>query len=175
MAKESLIAEFFAQRETILQACWAHQLWSRRKLSTTDGRTLEVIFQGWLNMGAGPDFTEARIKIEDSECFGDVEIHVDPSSWRAHGHHKDSGYDRVVLHVVLESVGERGRASVMGRDVPVFEILPHVSLSSLNFMRNPDAMLKQYEQLPGRCGLRAASSEPDKVNRVIAHAAEFRR
>ena len=82
MAKEVLVAEFLAQRETILQACWAHQLWSTQKLRTADGRRLEVIFQGWLNKGPGPDFTEARPKIGDSEIFGDVEIHNNAAEWK---------------------------------------------------------------------------------------------
>lgn len=178
MARESLVAEFLAQRETVMQACWAHQLWSRRKLRTADGRPLEVIFQGWLNRGAGPDFTEARVRIGDSEIFGDVEIHTDPTNWRAHGHHKDPAYERVVLHVVLQesvkSAGKDNPAIVLGRPIPVFEVLPHMSPDSVAFMRDPGDMLRQYEQVPGRCGLRAAAGGPDAVVQVISHAAEER-
>ena len=174
MAKEVLVAEFLAQRETILQACWAHQLWSTQKLHTADGRRLEVIFQGWLNKGPGPDLTEARLKIGDSEIFGDVEIHYNAAEWKAHGHHRNDGYNRVVLHVLLENKTAGEPAAVLGKDIPVFEMLPHVSTQTITFMRNPEGMLKQYEQLPGRCGLRAASGNPERVNHVIAHAAEER-
>jgi len=174
MGKEGLIAEFFAQRETILQACWAHQLWSTKKLRTADGRALTVLFQGWLNTGPGPDFLDARILIGDSEHYGDVEIHIEPSGWRAHGHHKDARYDRVMLHVVLAAEKKPPAVSAAGRELPVFEALPHLSLRSLKVMRDPESMLKQYEQLPGRCGLRAVRCEPEAINRVIAHAAEER-
>ena len=94
------MAEFRASREALLQACWAHQLWRTKDLRTTDGRALCIGFPGWLNPEAGPDFTQARLTIGESEWFGDVEIHLDERGWRQHGHDRDARYDKVILHVV---------------------------------------------------------------------------
>ncbi|MCH7479457.1 MAG: hypothetical protein IIA14_15320, partial [SAR324 cluster bacterium] len=49
MGKSALIAELVAGREAILQACWAHQLWSSPALRTADELPLRVLFPGWLN------------------------------------------------------------------------------------------------------------------------------
>lgn len=174
MGKEALIAEFFGQREAILQACWAHQLWGARKLSTADGQEVQVLFQGWLNKGAGPDFKDARILIGDSECFGDVEIHIEEAGWKAHRHHRDAGYERVVLHVILSGAGGAAAFSEGGRKIPVLEALPHLSPQVLDVMQDPEGMLGQYERLPGRCGLRGAMGGAEALNRVVAHAAESR-
>jgi hypothetical protein len=174
VGKETLIREFFPQRERILQACWAHRLWAGSRLATSDGLPLAVEFPGWLNRGPGPDFTEARIRIGDAEHFGDVEIHVDEGNWRAHRHHQDPAFRRVVLHVVLEKGAGGVAEGPGGKGIPVFEALPHLSGQVVEVMGEPEAMLRQYEGLPGRCGLRAALAEAKVVNEVIAHAAEVR-
>ncbi len=174
MGKEALIREFFGGRERILQACWAHQLWSTSALKTVGDLPLEVEFPGWLNTGAGPDFSEARIRIGEHAYYGDVEIHLEQGGWRGHGHDRDPAYDRVVLHVVVELGRPAAGAAPAGKAIPVFEALPHLSGQVAEVMGEPEAMLRQYEQLPGRCGLRAALAEKDAVNRVIAHAAEVR-
>ena len=88
-AQMRLVEEVAAQRESLLQACWAHQLWRGSELRTSDGRTIEVIAPGWLNRGAGPDFTEARLVLGGTEIWGDVEIHVHEREWWAHGHQDD--------------------------------------------------------------------------------------
>ncbi|MCZ6844188.1 MAG: DUF2851 family protein [SAR324 cluster bacterium] len=174
MGKEALIAEFVGQREAIMQACWAHQLWASRKLATVDGQAVQVVFQGWLNRGPGPDFMEARVLIGGSEFFGDVEIHIDPAGWRAHRHHQDARYDKVVLHVVLSGAEDQSTVSEAGRRIPIMEALPFLSPRVLEVLQDPEGMLEQYERLPGRCGMRAAMGNLDAMQRVISHAAEVR-
>lgn len=174
MGKNALIAELVAGREAILQACWAHQLWSSSALRTADELPLRVLFPGWLNRGAGPDFTAARLLIGEDEVFGDVEIHVDESAWSAHGHHRDRAYDRVALHVVLRRSAAPGPPSPAGKNPPVFVALPFLSLRLGEVMDDPETMLRRYEELPGRCGLKAALAGPEALPRVIAHAAEAR-
>ena len=169
-----LAEEVAEEREILLQACWAHQIWRTRELKTDDARRLEVIATGWLNRGAGPDFTEARILIDGEEHWGDVEIHVDEGDWWGHGHQNDSNYERVILHMVLRRGNRLAERPPGGLVLPVFDASPYLSEQVLVSMHEPEEMLRRYERLPGRCGLRAAISDPETVNRVIAHAAEAR-
>jgi hypothetical protein len=78
-----------------------------------------VVYPGARHRAHGPDFQGALLLAADGQLHqGDVEVHVRPSEWHAHGHHLDPAYDRVILHVVWEpSTGTRPlRAS--GSPVP---------------------------------------------------------
>ena len=67
-----------------------------------DGGARRVVFPGWPNGGAGPDFLGAVLGDERGRLVrGDVEIHVDGADWRGHGHHRDPRYRDVILHVAL--------------------------------------------------------------------------
>lgn len=175
--RERLIQDLVAQREAVLHACWAQQAWTPGPLATADGQRLEVVFPGWINRGPGPDFTQARVLISGTEYAGDVEIHKDERDWRRHGHREDPEYGRVILHVVLRA-GPPGESSARnphsGAAVPVFPIARHLSPHLLGLMDEPEALLRRYGTLPGRCGLRAAQADPGALEVVIAHAAEVR-
>lgn len=67
---------------------------------TTDGRTVEILSVGEHNRDAGPDYSHARVLIDDKEWVGNIEIHVSSSDWIKHRHHLDKAYDNVILHVV---------------------------------------------------------------------------
>ena len=99
------LQELFAAR-TLSQERLVHSLWAERRydgkdLQTTDGRRLTILAPGILNDGAGPDFRDARIRIDGTAWAGSVEIHLTSSSWIDHGHQKDPLYNSVVLHVAL--------------------------------------------------------------------------
>ena len=85
--------------EILLHYTWKHKLLPLRELTTTDGRTVEVIDPGLHNHNAGPDFFNAKVKIGETLWVGNVEIHDRASDWNQHGHDKDPRYDNVVLHV----------------------------------------------------------------------------
>ena len=57
------------------------------KFSLTDWRKLEVIDVGTHNVESGPDFSNAKIKIDDLIWSGNIEIHVNASDWHKHKHH----------------------------------------------------------------------------------------
>ena len=87
--------------EQLLHYVWKHKMWPLAPLSTTDGRSIEVIDAGLYNRrNAGPDFFNAKVKISGTLWVGNVEIHDRASDWYLHGHDHDKAYDNVILHVV---------------------------------------------------------------------------
>ena len=86
--------------EDYLHYLWKSGNFSIQDLCTTDGEQLKVLFPGYHNTDAGPDFSEARIQIGSHTWVGPVEIHVRAREWFRHGHEKDPAYRNVVLHVV---------------------------------------------------------------------------
>ena len=89
-------------REDFLHYLWRLKRFDHTDLRTTQGTPLEIREAGQYNAHAGPDFTDARIRIGDTLWAGNVEMHVQASDWRRHGHQRDRAYDNVILHVVLE-------------------------------------------------------------------------
>ena len=82
---------------------WERALELRPNVVGRDGMAYEVLFPGVRNQGAGPDFKGAVLRRDGHTVGGDVELHLDSSGWRAHGHHGDPNYRGVVLQVVLKA------------------------------------------------------------------------
>lgn len=85
--------------ERLLHYCWLNRLLPADGLRTTDGRRVEVINPGRLNVHAGADFFGASLRIGGQLWAGNVEVHTLASDWERHGHHRDERYNNVVLHV----------------------------------------------------------------------------
>jgi hypothetical protein len=90
-------------REDFLQFGWKTGLFLRTDLFLTDGRKVDILNKGILNNNDGPDFSQAKIKIEDTIWAGNIEIHVKSSDWKKHKHQLDPAYNNVILHVVWEN------------------------------------------------------------------------
>ncbi|MDE0472694.1 MAG: DUF2851 family protein [Ekhidna sp.] len=86
--------------EHFLHYIWKHQKHNAKELKLTNGQTLKVFNQGFHNYNSGPDFEEARIKIDEVEWIGCIEIHIKSSDWFSHGHSSNDAYRSVILHVV---------------------------------------------------------------------------
>lgn len=84
-----------------------HYLWKYKIAGTdlvdVDGKRIEILDPGIHNNDAGPDFFNAKLKIDGTEWAGNVEIHLKASDWMRHGHSSDRAYDNVILHVVAVS------------------------------------------------------------------------
>ena len=89
--------------ESFLHYLWEHRLFDNNKLIADDGSSVEILQPGKYNTGSGPDFFNARLKVNGIHWAGNVEIHIRSSDWRKHDHHHDPVYDSCVLHVVLEN------------------------------------------------------------------------
>ena len=92
-----------AMKEDILQYIWKFQYYNQSELLSAGGDAIEVIHPGTLNFNQGPDFTEAKIKINNTVWVGNVEIHIKASDWNLHHHFKDDNYNNIILHVVWEN------------------------------------------------------------------------
>lgn len=110
-------------------------------MRTNKGELIDVIDPGLHNSNAGPDFFNAKIKIDGMLWVGNIEIHDKASDWFLHSHDKDSHYDNVILHVVgkddmpvVTSKGEIVRQMQM--DIP-----DHVSKTMPCYYRKTNTLL----------------------------------
>ena len=85
--------------EQLLHYVWRHKMFPLQEMHTTDGKLVEVIDPGLHNRNAGPDFFNAKVKIDGTLWVENVEIHDRSHDWYVHGHDHDSAYNNVVLHV----------------------------------------------------------------------------
>lgn len=110
-------------QEQFLHFIWANKLLDPRSLWSTTGDPVTILFPGEHNTNAGPDFSNARIRIGGMEWAGDIEIHRQASEWYRHQHQSDPAYNNVILHVVHES--DQLIRTQSGRLLPCLEIKNH--------------------------------------------------
>lgn len=89
-------------REELLYFIWKYQLFSNCNLKTTNGIPIYIDDVGIRNEDSGPDFSNAKIRIDHIQWVGTVEFHVKSSDWIKHKHQHDPAYKNVILHVVYE-------------------------------------------------------------------------
>ena len=109
-------------KEDFLYYLWSYYL-KGQDLKTVDDYTVVIDKPGRRNVNSGPDFFDARVRINGTLWAGNVEIHVNGSDWFKHHHHLDPAYSNVLLHVVYEC------------DVPVYRkngsLIPCIELKPL--------------------------------------------
>jgi Protein of unknown function (DUF2851) len=151
------LAETVKLYEVQLQNVW-NSIPTDRTFITPDKQSLKVLTPGTWNFEAGPDFKNAKIKIDDEILTGPVEIHTRTSDWYAHGHHHDPAYQQVILHVTA------------------INDLPPEKLSALPplFVINPtdtDVANVEVEKLrPGKCAAFFSGLETAQVAAILKAA-----
>jgi len=106
--------------EELLRHLWSRHYLNAAGLSTMDGKPLAIVECGTLNRDSGPDFHNAIVEINGVRYTGDIEFHRSLEDWQAHRHEKNSRYNKVVLHVVLnEPDTPLPTKTESGRSVPV--------------------------------------------------------
>ena len=121
--------------EQLLHYVWRHKILPLQELRTTDGRAVEVVNPGIHNHDAGPDFFNAKVKIDGQLWVGNVEVHVHSSDWHRHHHDCDEAYRNVILHVVSEADCEVCYPNDPDKKIPQLVI------------RVPDYVLQNYDEL----------------------------
>ena len=92
--------------ERLLHYVWKHKILPLKPLTTEKGQEVEVIDPGLHNHNQGPDFFNAKIRLDGTVWAGNVEVHLRSSDWYRHSHNCDPAYNSVILHVVGEIDGE---------------------------------------------------------------------
>ncbi|MDQ7947888.1 MAG: DUF2851 family protein [Pedobacter sp.] len=88
--------------EEFLHFIWRFKLFGSGPLFTTNGEAIQLMSIGVWNKNAGPDFSNAKLRIDGTVWAGNIEIHVKGSDWMLHQHQHNDAYENVILHVVYE-------------------------------------------------------------------------
>lgn len=121
-------------KEDFLHYLWRFQKFESQQLFTVQGELIQVISPGIPTSGSGPDFSNAKIWIGETLWAGNVELHLDASSWYHHRHHLDGAYDSVILHVVWNNDVEVC--------YPSGSMMPSLELSKIV----PENLIKLYQK-----------------------------
>jgi len=117
-------------QERLLHFIWQNKLFNTKDLKTLNGSELQILDFGKYNTDGGPDFWNAKIKIDDVILIGNIELHIHASDWKLHKHEQDKKYNNVILHVIYFN------------DEPVSN-LPSLELNG----RIPAVLLDKYEDM----------------------------
>ena len=105
---------------------WQHQLLKGTELVTEAGEPIRIIYPGRINDGRGADFRDAVMATNSGLMKGDIEVHVKSSDWRAHRHHLDTAYNRVILHVVMWHNAKVATNLQNGGGVPILALHKYI-------------------------------------------------
>ena len=89
--------------EEFLHFIWENKLFFSQNINTVKGEPLEILNTGRRNTNSGPDFFNAKIRIDGTVWAGNVEIHKKASDWEKHHHTDDKAYRNVILHAVEQA------------------------------------------------------------------------
>jgi hypothetical protein len=116
--------------ESAIFQIWQNQLIDRADLHTEEGETIKIIYPGRTNDGQGADLLDAVIATSQGLRKGDIEVHVRSNGWQAHRHHKDSSYNRVILHVVMWRNTDPFTSLENGEKIPILALHKYTNVSS---------------------------------------------
>jgi len=164
--------------ERLVQAIWYDQRLQLDQLVTTDGRRVRVLFPGWWNLEAGPDFRHATVQIGGGpEQTGDIEIHLRAGDWFQHGHDDDPRYNNVILHVVLWETGSSGLAqTAAGGTTPQLVLQHHLAepLEALFDELDLDAYPHNVGNHEGPCAALLGNTAPAVIGNLLDAAGDER-
>jgi Protein of unknown function (DUF2851) len=153
--------------ELELQARWFAGDFGRRFSSVT-GDDIEIVQFGTWNREAGPDFSDAAIRINGSDPIrGPVEFDLADRSWETHGHSINPAFDDAILHVFVE---QSDRAfftrTKSNRNVPQVRVDPATL---------PDKFSAVVPLArPGRCHAPLKDLPQDRLENILTAASQFR-
>ena len=153
--------------ELELQARWFAGDFGKHFTSTA-GDKIDVVQFGTWNREAGPDFSDAAIRINGGNPIrGCIEIDLLDRSWETHGHSTNPAFDDTVLHIFVErSNREFFTRTTSNRNVPQV----HINPADLPDASNPNTPLAR----PGRCQAPLKDLPEERIRNVLAAAAQFR-
>ncbi|HEX8728059.1 MAG TPA: DUF2851 family protein [Ktedonobacterales bacterium] len=163
-------------RERDLIARWGAGAWRGWTLRASDGAAYTVRFHGRPGGSVGPDFRDAVLTDAAGERLtGDIELHLTPAGWSAHGHSSDARYNAVALHVTLtasQSAADQPCALASGRCAPLIVLAAQEPPATPAPLAWPCAHFAAAE---GRLALLRSAGWARFEERVTALAEEMRR
>lgn len=133
--------------EQLLHYVWKHKIFPLKELKTTTGQQVEVIDTGLANTDAGPDFFNAKLKLDGVLWIGNIEIHERSSDWFKHGYHADTGYNSVILHIASEIDTEISRSN--GERIPQIQLIcPEAVRTNYKELLETDSYPPCYRIIP---------------------------
>lgn len=163
---------FFSEEQ--LQRFWGEGLLVGENLKTVEGHRLRVIAPGWHNRAEGPDFLGAQLEFNGVLHGGDVEMHRAASGWRGHGHQRDTRYNNVILHVVLEP-GAKPAATREGRMLATLALANPPMRDFLDRWEPADGTTPEPQAgLCGRCARDLCDGEQTALLSFLDLAGEWR-
>lgn len=144
--------------EEFLHYVWRFKSFDFSHLQCVDGTPFSILNVGLLNQHSGPDFSQAKIKIDDTILVGNIEIHLKSSDWLRHNHQTDAAYDTVILHVVFEHDAEIERKD--GTLLPVLTLKNRIA---------PD-LIERYADLVLNLNAFPCSAQIGAVDKFIVDA-----
>ena len=133
--------------EQLLHYVWKHKIFPLKELKTTTGQQVEVIDTGLANTDAGPDFFNAKLKLDGVLWIGNIEIHERSSDWFKHGRHADAGYNSVILHIASEIDTEISRSN--GERIPQIQLIcPEAVRTNYKELLETDSYPPCYRIIP---------------------------
>jgi hypothetical protein len=153
--------------ELELQARWFAGDFGRRFHSVT-GDEIEIVQFGTWNREAGPDFSDAVIRLNGGDTVrGSIEFDLADRSWETHGHSTNPAFDDAVLHVFVQQ-GDRVffTRTKSNRNVPQVR----VDLAALPDKFSTSVPLAR----PGRCQAPLKDLPEERLVSILAAASQFR-
>ena len=153
--------------ELELQARWFAGDFGRRFTSVA-GEEIEIVQFGTWNREAGPDFSDAAIRINGSDPMrGTMEFDLVDRSWETHGHSTNPTFDDAILHVFVEQSDRTFFSRTKSnRNVPQVRVDPAI-LSDKFSAVVPLAR-------PGRCQAPLKDLPQDRLESILTAASQFR-
>lgn len=153
--------------ETFLYFIWQYQYAAKYPLVTTNGESVQVIHPGFRNQNAGPDFTHARLLINEVEWVGTVEMHTRTSDWLQHRHQFDPAYDNVILHVVWENDQPAANRVVRtnGTPLPTLELKDRIDAQLIDRYQ---ALMQHVDPIP--CASQFRTVSPLRITSMLDKA-----
>src|SRR5438132_1396380 len=133
---------------------------------TPAGEKIDIVQFGVWNREAGPDFSDAAIRVNGSEPMrGSIEFDLTDRNWEAHGHATNPAFEDTVLHVFVHPSERTFFARTRSnREVRQVRADPNALADTLS-ANIPLAR-------PGRCQAPLRNLPEDRVRRVLDAAAQ---
>ena len=148
-------------REAFLHYIWKNKIFDQDNLFIEGDKRLEILFPGYHNKNAGPDFLEAKLRIGEILWVGNVEIHLKSSDWYTHGHEQDPAYDNVILHVVYND------------DMPVYA--NNHQIPTLNISKLIDkSVLRKYNGLIKNKAILKCQNKVEEIDPFVLFQYKYR-